>query len=85
MDYHCRHCGEDLDAGDIYEVLLQRYGDPQRAFDAARMYGWSEIDRIHFKKSVIVQSEGREQWEECPKCKGRDPLKPADPRADETP
>ena len=83
MDYHCRHCGEDLDGGDIYEVYLAQTGDPKKALAWAKQSGWSETDKRHFKKSVIVQPEGREQWVECPKCKGKWPFTQG-PRPHET-
>lgn len=74
-DYRCRHCGADLDKGDVYEVMLVQYGgDAKRALQAAKAYGWSESKRIHFNRSVIVQPDGRPQWVECPDCKGKDPL-----------
>ena len=85
MDYHCRHCGEDLDGGDIYEVYLAQTGDPKKALAWAKQHGWSETNRLHFRKSVIVQPEKEQQWVECPKCKGKWPFTTVVPPAGETP
>ncbi len=85
MDYHCRHCNMDLDGGDIYEHFLTETGDPKKALKFAKMYGWSETDKRHFKKSVIVQPEGSPQYVECPGCKQKEPFNPGGPQAHETP
>ena len=85
MDYHCRHCGADLDGGDIYEHFLLAEGNPIEALRIAKMYGWSETDKRHFKKSVIVQPEGKPQYVECPECKQKDPFTPGGPPAHGTP
>ena len=74
MDYHCRHCGVDLDGGDIYEHYLAVEGDKDRALRAAKTYGWREENRLHFTKSVIVQPDRKPQHEECPACHGVNPL-----------
>lgn len=80
--YNCRHCGADLDRGDVYDVLYKqnqalpahlRKSDAEIR-KAAATYGWSEKNRLHFTAEVIVQPDRGEQYMECPKCKGLDPL-----------
>jgi len=71
--YICRHCGSDLDNGDIYEHFLSEYcGYSEAAIDAAHDYGWSKTNKKHFDRSIIVQPD---QYTICPDCKGRDPFK----------
>jgi len=80
MDYHCQHCGVDLDAGDVYQVIMEKFCyTPDQALIAARAYGWSETNKIHFLKSIIVQPDREPQYEECPSCKGKWPIKQPDP------
>ena len=74
MDYRCRHCGTDLDGGDIFEQCLAVEGDRDKALRAAKAYGWTETNQLHFTKVVIVQPERKPQYEECPACHGMNPL-----------
>ena len=50
MDDTCQHCGENLDGGDIYEYFFTRYMNHKKALEAAKGYGWSETNKIHFNK-----------------------------------
>lgn len=75
MGVHCRHCGADLDGGDIFEQCLVVEGDKDRALRAAKTYGWTEENKLRFTKVVIVQPDRKPQYEECPACHGVDPLR----------
>jgi len=48
------------------------YNDNRKAMEAALLYGWSETEKKHFNRSIIVQPE---QYTICPDCKKKDPLK----------
>jgi hypothetical protein len=74
MDYNCQHCGANLDDGDIFECFLLKYGDPVKARECARGYGWSETNKKHFKRSMIIQCENAPQYTICPDCKQKDPF-----------
>lgn len=80
MDYRCQHCHANLDGGDIYEHFFATTGDPTKAVKYASAYGWSETNRLHFKKSVIVQPDRESQYEICSVCKKREPFTPTGPR-----
>jgi hypothetical protein len=75
MDYNCQHCGANLDDGDIFERFLLKYGDPVKARDCAISYGWSETNKKHFKRSMIIQCENAPQYTICPDCNQKDPFK----------
>jgi len=81
MDYHCSHCGEDLDGGDIYEHFLAETSNPVKALKIAKEYGWSETNKIRFVKSVMVQPDRDPQFEICPACKQKNPFTPKVPPA----
>lgn len=75
MDYHCKHCKANLDQGDIFDHFLKVYdGDKKKALETARMYGWKETDKKHFRRDIIVQPEGKPQYNICPDCNGKWPL-----------
>lgn len=74
MGLYCRHCGTDLDAGDVFERCLAREGDRDKALRMAKDYGWTETNRLHFTKVVTVQPEGKPQFDTCPECRGVNPL-----------
>jgi len=69
-DYICKHCNANLDGGDIFEHFMLEYRDHIKALKAARSYGWSSENRIHFSKFIIVQPDKDPQYEICPECKG---------------
>jgi hypothetical protein len=73
-NYICQHCSSNLDKGDIFEHFMSLYNDNRKAMKAAILYGWSEADKIHFNRSIIVQSEHSSQYTICPDCKKRDPF-----------
>lgn len=85
-EMNCRYCNKDLDGGDVYEYLkmhplyMDRSDKEIRKF--ARSYGWTEENRIHFDKSVIIHFDDRykEQITICPECKGIEPLKKDAPK-----
>ena len=72
MDYRCRHCASDLDAGDVLDHFLKKY-KPEKAIRAARQYGWCVSTPIRFDRSIILQGE-EGQYSICPDCGGRDPF-----------
>ena len=74
MDYSCQHCGENLDAGDIYQHFLKSMNHTQ-ALESAKGYGWSETNKIHFDRSIIIQPDSSPQYSICPNCKNKDPFK----------
>lgn len=74
---NCRHCGFDLDRGDIYECLKyrSRTSPEEDLIDMARSFGWTPQYPKRFSKVVIVQDDAtRTQVEICPECKGESPL-----------
>jgi len=71
MDYTCQNCGENLDGGDIFEHFMVKYMNHAKALESAKGYGWSETNRIHFSKAIIVQPDRGEQYSICPSCKGK--------------
>ena len=75
IDYICRHCGADLDEGDIFEHFLLKFNDHTKAIETARLYGWTESNKIHFNRSMIIQSNTKKtpQYTICPDCKQKDP------------
>ena len=75
MDYTCKHCGVNLDDGDIFEHFLVKYMNYTKALNAAKQYGWSETNKIHFNRSVIVQPDNSPQYVICPHCKNKSPFK----------
>ena len=74
MNYTCKHCSADLDEGDIFEHFVLKYGDLTKALYTARLYGWSETNKIHFNRSMVVQPNKGSQYTICPDCEQRDPL-----------
>ena len=74
MEYLCQHCGANLDEGDIFEHFMLKYNDRVKALASATSYGWSETDRIHFTRVIIVQPDREPQYETCPDCKKLWPL-----------
>ena len=72
--YICQHCGANLDRGDIFEHFMLEYNDRVKALASAAAYGWSETDRIHFTRAIIVQPDREPQYEICPDCKKKWPL-----------
>lgn len=73
MEYTCQHCNSNLDKGDIFEHFMSKYKNSKDALKRASMYGWSETNKIHFNRSIIVQSEDSHTI--CPDCKKKDPFK----------
>ena len=71
--YECRFCKSDLDGGDIFEVFLKQM-DREKALKSAKAYGWSETNKIHFNKAIIVQPDSETQYIICSYCKNKDPL-----------
>ena len=74
MEYICQHCGTNLDDGDIFEYFFLEYNDYEVAIKIAKEYGWSETNKIHFNRSVIIQSEYCSQIVICPDCEKSDPF-----------
>ena len=74
MDYLCQHCGADLDEGDIFEHFFSKYNDYTKALEIATYYGWTPNNKIHFNRSVIIQSEKCSQYRICPDCEQKDPF-----------
>ena len=68
MEYICQHCGADLDEGDIYDFFLKKNNDPLEALKIASYYGWSQTNKKHFNRSIIIQSEKCPQYIICPDC-----------------
>ena len=71
QSYICKHCGANLDGGDIFEHFMLEYRDHVRALKSAKAYGWREDNRIHFSRFVTVQPDKDPQYEICPECKAR--------------
>ena len=82
MEYTCQHCDANLDEGDIFEHFLLEYGgDYTKARETAILYGWTEINRLHFDRSIIVQTDNDLQYTICPDCEKKDPLPQKDKSA----
>ena len=64
----------NLDKGDIFEHFMSLYNDAKKAMTAAVLYGWSETNKIHFNRSIIVQPDRSPQYTICPDCKKTDPF-----------
>ena len=71
MDYLCRHCYSDLDAGDVLNHFLKFYRS-DKAIRYAKKYGWTSVNRLHFDRSIIIQ--GEQEYRICPDCGERDPF-----------
>jgi hypothetical protein len=74
MEYSCQHCNVNLDEGDILEYFLLKYDDYEKAIKYSRQYGWSDTNKIHFNRSIIVQPNKGLQYTICPDCKKKDPF-----------
>ncbi len=76
----CRHCGENLDGGDVYEVLRENHPDAtdEQIVKMAKSYGWTREAPIRFSHEVVVQPDSRSEPEytECPACRGVNPCAP---------
>jgi hypothetical protein len=76
----CRHCGENLDGGDIYEVLRENHptATDEQILRMAKSYGWTRETPIRFSHEVVVQPDSRSEPEytECPVCRGVNPCAP---------
>jgi hypothetical protein len=74
---NCRHCGENLDGGDVYEVLRENHPDAtdEQIVKMAKSYGWTREAPIRFSHEVVVQPDSRSEPEytECPACHGVNP------------
>jgi hypothetical protein len=40
-----------------------------KALAAAKSYGWSETNKIHFSRAIIIQPDREPQYTICPDCK----------------
>jgi len=75
MFYICRHCGVNLDLGDVFQHFYKKFNnDYTKAIKTAREYGWSEKNQVHFSRSIIVQQEQGERYEKCPECNNKNPF-----------
>ena len=74
MEYTCLHCGANLDHGDIFEYFFNECKDYTEAMISAGYYGWSENNKKHFNRSLIIQPDDSEQYTICPDCKVKDPF-----------
>ena len=48
---------------------MLEYRDVKKALRSAKAYGWTEKNRLHFSRFVIVQPDKDPQYETCPECK----------------
>ena len=71
--YACKFCSANLDGGDIFEVFLKKM-EREKALKSAKGYGWSETNKIHFNKAIIIQPDSQPQYTICAYCKNKDPL-----------
>lgn len=74
MSYNCQHCQAELDNGDVFEFFLKQTKDADLAEKNAKLYGWTETNRIHFQKAIIIQPTSGPQFVICPYCREQDPL-----------
>jgi hypothetical protein len=78
MEYTCQHCSANLDEGDILEHFVIKYGSSlgvlDKARDTARLYGWTETNKLHFLRTILIQPKKGSQYIICPDCKKQDPL-----------
>ena len=74
MDYLCQHCGADLDEGDIFDYFYSKCKDYTKALEIATYYGWTVNNKLHFTRTIIVESETSSQYIICPDCEKKDPL-----------
>lgn len=66
---NCKNCNSDLDGGDIFQHFLYVYNDTEKALESAKMYGWSEKNKLRFSKAFIVQPDDKPQYMVCNVCK----------------
>jgi hypothetical protein len=67
----CPHCQANLDDGDIYEVVLEKYHDHFKATEAAGHFGWSMADKKRFSRIVgqyNLETDRTESYS-CPDCR----------------
>ncbi len=72
----CRHCTENLDGGDVLEVLREKYPDvgEEELVRMAADYGWTRETPIRFSREIAVQTErGDPEFTICPACHGVNP------------
>lgn len=87
MNFICKHCNSNLDKGDVFEYFLAQNGilseeqgnecyekAKENAKMCATMYGWSENNKVHFTREVILQQNKGSQHTICPDCKNSNPL-----------
>jgi hypothetical protein len=46
-----------------------KYKNHERALESASSYGYSETDKKHFNRSIIIQPENQPQYIICPDCR----------------
>ena len=74
---NCKHCKLNLNDGNIFETLKQKYvyESDEKIKEKAYMYGWSETNNKCFSKEIIIQFDDKPQIVICPQCKVINPLK----------
>ena len=75
MEYICQHCNADLDNGDVFKHFFLQYKNYAKALESASSYGWSETNKVHFDRSVILQCKNGTQYTICPDCKEKNPFR----------
>ena len=60
--------------GDLNVQRCNKCKDYTEAMISAGYYGWSENNKIHFNRSLIIQPDDSEQYTICPDCKVKDPF-----------
>lgn len=70
---YCPICKFDLDGGDVYETMLEKYpDDPEHALRTASYYGWTEETPVRWSKALgcYDSAEDRTIGWVCPECNG---------------
>lgn len=67
---NCPHCRTLLDKEDIYEYFLEECGDPEKALETARLYGWGKDSPCCFSRTVGVYDYTKDITTHflCPDC-----------------
>jgi hypothetical protein len=69
----CPHCNRELDAGDVYEILVEMplsNRSAEKNIETAREYGWTPENKKRFSKKVGCYDmiEDRVTHYICPFC-----------------
>lgn len=69
----CPNCGFNWDAGNIYEQLASlscNIGKTEGEIKKlAENYGWTEVNKIHFTKTIAIETKDGKTFIKCPEMR----------------